>query len=49
MQEAWEEPADTIQQVFNRNPIVHQLIVESGGENMNMEEQKGHCNIAAAS
>jgi hypothetical protein len=49
VQEAWADlPADTIQWVFNRIPVVHQLIVECGGDNVNVEERRGHCNIAAA-
>jgi len=49
VQEAWEDlPADTIQRVFNRIPVVHQLIVECGGDNVNVEERRGHRNIAVA-
>jgi hypothetical protein len=49
VQEAWRDlPADTIQRVFNRIPVVYQLIVESGGDNINVEERRGRCNIAAA-
>ena len=40
--EAWENlPVDTIQKVFNRIPIVLQLIVEGGGDNINVEERRG--------
>ncbi len=46
---AWRDlPEDTIQRVFNRVPMVYQLIVECGGDNMNVEERRGHLNIAAA-
>jgi hypothetical protein len=46
---AWRDlPKDTIQRVFNRVPMVYQLIVEYGGDNMNVEERMGHLNIAAA-
>jgi hypothetical protein len=49
VQEAWRDlSADTIQRVFNRIPVVYQLIVESGGDNINVEERRGRCNIAAA-
>ncbi len=40
--EAWNNlPAETIQKVFDRIPIVHQLIVDSGGDNVNVEEMRG--------
>ncbi len=40
--EAWENlPVDTIQKVFDRIPIVLQLIVEGGGDNINVEERRG--------
>jgi hypothetical protein len=46
VQEAWKDlPAD---QVFNRIPVVHQLIVECGGDNVNVEERRGRHNIAVA-
>jgi hypothetical protein len=49
VQEAWEDlPSDTIQQVFNSIPIVHQLIVKRGGDNMNVEERRDRLNIDAA-
>jgi hypothetical protein len=49
VQEAWRDlPADTIQRVFNRIPVVHQLFVESGGDNVNVEERRGRRNIAVA-
>jgi hypothetical protein len=49
VQEAWRDlSADTIQRVFNRIPVVHQLIVESGGDNVNIEERRGRRNIAVA-
>ncbi len=49
VQEAWRDlPADTIQRVFNRIPVVHQLIVESGGDNIKVEERRGCRNIAVA-
>jgi hypothetical protein len=49
VQGAWDNsPVDKIQWVFNRIPVVHQLIVESGGDNMNVEERRGHCNIVVA-
>jgi hypothetical protein len=41
-QEAWKNtPADSIQWVYNKIPIVHQLIVESKGDNITMEERRG--------
>jgi hypothetical protein len=40
--EAWENlPVDTIQKVFDRIPIVLQLIVEGGGDNINVEGRRG--------
>jgi hypothetical protein len=41
-------PVDKIQWVFDRIPIVHQLIVKSRGGNVNVEERRGRRNIAAA-
>ena len=39
VQEAWRDlPVDTTQRVFNRIPVVYQLIVECGGDNVNVEE-----------
>jgi hypothetical protein len=49
VQEAWRDlPVDTIQRVFIRIPMVYQLIAECGGDNVNVEELRGHCNIVAA-
>jgi hypothetical protein len=49
VQEAWRDlPVDTILRVFNRIPVVYQLIVECGGDNINVKERRGHRNIAAA-
>ena len=46
MQEAWENlPGDTIQRVFSRIPIVLQLIVDSNGDNVNVEERRGRNNV----
>jgi len=40
--QAWINlPADTIQWVFERIPIVHQLIVEGHGDNLNVEDRRG--------
>jgi hypothetical protein len=45
--EAWENlPADTIQKVFNQIPIVLQLIVEGGSDNINIEERRGRQGVA---
>jgi hypothetical protein len=49
VQEAWRNlPEDTIQRAFNRLPVLHQLIVECGGDNMDVEKRKGYHKIAAA-
>ena len=46
--QAWINlPADTIQQVFERIPIVHQLIVEGHGDNLNVEDRRGRHGGAA--
>jgi hypothetical protein len=43
--EAWNDlPAETIQKVFDRIPLVHQLIVNSGGNSVNVEEMRGRWN-----
>jgi hypothetical protein len=43
VQEAWQNlPENTICQVFDRIPIVLQLIVNCGGDNTNVEERHGH-------
>jgi hypothetical protein len=40
--QAWNDlPVGTIQRVFERIPIVHQLIVEGGGDNINVEDRRG--------
>jgi hypothetical protein len=42
VQEVWNNvPGDTIQWVFSRIPIVRQWIVESGGDNVTVEERRG--------
>ena len=47
--EAWENlPVDTIQKVFDRIPIVLQLIVMFGGDNINVEERRGRHRAAVA-
>jgi hypothetical protein len=47
--EAWKHLAiHMIHMVFNQIPMVYQLIVACGGDNMNVEERMGHRNIAAA-
>jgi hypothetical protein len=49
VREAWENlPEVTIQRVFNRILIVLRQIVECGGDNINVEERRGHCNMAVA-
>ncbi len=49
VREAWENlPAVTIQKVFNRIPIVLELIVESGGDNITMEDRRCHCSMVVA-
>ena len=49
VREAWENlPAVTIQKVFNRIPIVLELIVESGGDNITMEDRRGRRNMVLA-
>jgi hypothetical protein len=41
--EAWENlPENTICWAFDRIPVVLQLIVECGGDNINVEERRGH-------
>ncbi len=43
VQEAWRDlPEDTIQRVFNRILMVYQLIVKCEGDNVNVEERRGH-------
>jgi hypothetical protein len=47
VQEAWNDlPAETIQKLFDRIPLVHQLIVDSGSDYVNVEERRGRHNIA---
>ncbi len=47
MIQAWNDlPVGTIQQVFERIPIVHQLIVEVSGDNINVDDRRGHCGEA---
>jgi hypothetical protein len=42
VQEAWQHlPEDTIHRVFERIPIVLQMIVECGGDNVNVKERRG--------
>ena len=49
VQEAWNNlPEPTITRIFNRIPIVLQQIVNSGGDNITVEERRGRRNIAAA-
>jgi hypothetical protein len=49
VREAWENlPAVIIQKVFNRIPIVLELIVESGGDNITVEDRRGHHNMVVA-
>ncbi len=49
VREAWENlPEVTIQRVFNRIPIVLWQIVECGGDNITVEEQRGRRNMAVA-
>jgi len=37
--QAWNDlPVGTVQQVFERIPIVHQLIVDGGGDNINVKD-----------
>ncbi len=44
--EAWNDlPAYTIQKVFDRIPLAHQLIVDSGGDNLNIEDIRGCQNM----
>jgi hypothetical protein len=40
--EAWENlPAVTIKKIFHQMPIVLELIVESGGDNITVEDRRG--------
>ncbi len=49
VREVWENlPEVTIQRVFNWIPFVLQQIVEHGGDNINVEERRGRCNMAVA-
>ena len=49
VKEAWENlPRETIQRVFNRIPLVLELIVASGGDNITVEDQRGRRNMAVA-
>jgi len=49
VKEAWENlPRETIQRVFNRIPLVLELIVVSGGDNITVEDQRGRRNMAVA-
>ena len=45
VREAWDNlPAGTIQKVFGRIPTVLQLIVDSGGDNVTVEDRRGRRN-----
>jgi len=45
IREAWENlPAVTTQKVFHQIPIVLELIVESEGDNITVEDRRGRCN-----
>ncbi len=47
VREAWENlTRETIQRVFDRIPIVLELIVGSGGDNVTVEDQRGRHNMA---
>jgi hypothetical protein len=47
MQEAWQHLPDvTICQVFERMPIVLQLIVNCGGDYVNVEDRRGCCELS---
>ncbi len=49
VEETWNNlPIETVQRVFNRIPIVLELIVACGGDNVNVEERRGRRKIAAA-
>jgi hypothetical protein len=49
VQEAWQRlPENTIHWVFDRMPIVLQLIVMCGGDNINVEERRGRHSAAVA-
>jgi hypothetical protein len=49
VREAWENlPAVTIQKVFDCIPIVLELVVESGGDNVTVEDRRGHRKMVAA-
>ena len=49
VQEAWQRlPENTIHWVFDRMPIVLQLIVMFGGDNINVEERRGRHRAAVA-
>jgi hypothetical protein len=45
VKQAWDHlPVETIQKVFDRIPIVLELIVEGDGDNINVEDRSGHRN-----
>ena len=45
VKQAWDHlPVETIQKVFDRIPIVLQLIVEGDGDNINVEDRRGRRN-----
>ncbi len=45
IKQEWEQlPVETILKVFDRIPIVLQLIVEGNGDNVNVEDRRGHHN-----
>ncbi len=49
VKESWENlPGETIQRVFNQIPVVLRQIVVSGGDNITVEDNRGHRNMAAA-
>jgi hypothetical protein len=45
VKQAWDHlPVETIQKVFDRIPVVLQLIVEGDGDNINVEDRRGRHN-----
>jgi hypothetical protein len=45
VKQAWDHlPVETIQKVFDRIPIILQLIAEGDGDNINVEDRRGPCN-----
>jgi hypothetical protein len=41
-------PLEMITKVFDRLPIVWEIILASNGDHVNVKERRGHCNIVAA-